>query len=203
VLRDHRFRLDAAVEGLLEVITWVAGGRALVVGMSLGGYVAMELAARRPEAVAGLIVSGATAQPGARVPVLPRAIARTALGLEACWPRQATRTLAGTLPLPSLQATRGVRWLRLDPGVQGILEIVGRRFTRAVAEYPGPVVFVNGERDRVFRRGEREFLAASPRASLEVIPDAGHQCNVDNPQLFNRIVRRMADSVDWRLDIPA
>ena len=40
-----------------------AGGRAVVVGLSLGGYVAMDLAARRPELVRGLVLSGATAEP--------------------------------------------------------------------------------------------------------------------------------------------
>jgi len=35
-----------------------AGGRALVAGLSLGGYVAIELAQRAPALVAGLVLSG-------------------------------------------------------------------------------------------------------------------------------------------------
>ena len=58
------FRLDAAVETLAEVIHREArNARALVVGISLGGYVAMEFGARHPERAAGLVIASATVEP--------------------------------------------------------------------------------------------------------------------------------------------
>ena len=51
-------------------------GRAIVVGLSLGGYVAMAVAASSPERVAGLVISGATAEP-----IGARALAYRALAL--------------------------------------------------------------------------------------------------------------------------
>ena len=58
------FSLDGAADLLAATIRdEAAGGRAVVVGLSLGGYVAMVLAARHPERVRGLVLAGATAEP--------------------------------------------------------------------------------------------------------------------------------------------
>ena len=48
----------AAVHSLAELIRQEAQGRALVAGLSLGGYVAIEPAYRFPDLAAGLILSG-------------------------------------------------------------------------------------------------------------------------------------------------
>src|SRR6187401_2400513 len=58
------FTLDGAADVLAAAIRdHATGGRAVVVGLSLGGYVAMALAAREPALVRGLVLSGATAEP--------------------------------------------------------------------------------------------------------------------------------------------
>ena len=58
------FSLEAAAAVLAITIRDNAvGGRAVVVGLSLGGYVAMTLAASRPELVRGLVIAGASAEP--------------------------------------------------------------------------------------------------------------------------------------------
>ncbi|HEX7346598.1 MAG TPA: alpha/beta fold hydrolase, partial [Candidatus Limnocylindrales bacterium] len=56
-LADRRFTIADAADELARVIENAAGGRAVVVGLSLGGYVAMDLAARRPELIRGLVLS--------------------------------------------------------------------------------------------------------------------------------------------------
>src|SRR5258707_15275013 len=47
------FTLEGAADALSAAIRDDAGGRAIVVGLSLGGYVAMALAAREPHRVRG------------------------------------------------------------------------------------------------------------------------------------------------------
>ena len=55
--------MESAADALAADIRQHAGGRAVVVGLSLGGYVAMTLAAREPALVRALVLSGATAEP--------------------------------------------------------------------------------------------------------------------------------------------
>ena len=56
--RDRAFELDDAVAGIVRAIDEAAGGRAVLVGLSLGGYVAMAVAGRHPERVRSLVVAG-------------------------------------------------------------------------------------------------------------------------------------------------
>ena len=60
---DETFTLDGAVDAVASTIRADGRGRAVVVGLSLGGYVGMALAAREPALVRGLVLSGATAEP--------------------------------------------------------------------------------------------------------------------------------------------
>ena len=58
--RTKPFTFAGASQVLADVIDNAAGGRALVVGASLGGYVAIDLAHRFPDRVAGLVIAGAS-----------------------------------------------------------------------------------------------------------------------------------------------
>ena len=46
--KDQKFTLDIAVANVLEALESETDGRAVLVGLSLGGYVAMTVAARHP-----------------------------------------------------------------------------------------------------------------------------------------------------------
>jgi pimeloyl-ACP methyl ester carboxylesterase len=69
------FTLPAAAAAIAAAIDAEAGGRAVVVGHSLGGYAAMDLAARSPDRVRGLVVSGASQEPRGRWSPAFRALA--------------------------------------------------------------------------------------------------------------------------------
>src|SRR5262249_46095127 len=57
-LAQEPFTFDAAVNTLANIIEREAHGRALMVGLSLGGYIAMEFAHQHPELLIGLVLSG-------------------------------------------------------------------------------------------------------------------------------------------------
>ena len=73
---DERFTMQAASDAVIAAIEAEApAGRAVIVGLSLGGYVAIEAAERCPERVAGLVLSGCSAEPVGPVALLFRALA--------------------------------------------------------------------------------------------------------------------------------
>jgi pimeloyl-ACP methyl ester carboxylesterase len=61
-----------------------------------------------------------------------------------------------------------------------------------------PALVLVGARDKDYL-GAAEYMAARlPRAAHAVIPDAGHVCNVDRPDLFSQRVLAFLDQPDLR-----
>jgi pimeloyl-ACP methyl ester carboxylesterase len=210
-LADVPFRLADASDFVAAVIDEIAGGRAIVVGSSMGGYVAMDLAARRPERVAGLVLANATAEPrtvarraprtvgsylvvaaGELLPVPPgRGAGRD--GGSAYGPGPGSPATPGGPETPAGgRATNG--WL-FKGGTRALVAALRMSFIPRLAAYPGPTLIVNGEDDGLFRRGEQAFLAATTDGRLVVIPGTGHLVNEEQPVAFNAAVRRFAAEV--------
>jgi pimeloyl-ACP methyl ester carboxylesterase len=190
------FTVAGAADRIADLVEHEAhGGRAILVGLSLGGYVAMAVAARRPELVAGLAISGATAEP-----VRPRSIAFHGLA-----------TIFSAVPEPVLDRVN--RWFFgwrfpaaiADPilaagfsfagGAVAVRSLVGERFKPRLAAYPGPSLLINGEFDLFFRPTERSFadVAADPRRVL--IRRATHLANLDQPEAFTAAIRRFGRTI--------
>jgi len=193
------FRLAEAVEVLSGVIETVVDGPAVLVGHSLGGYVATLYAYRNPETIDGLVVSGASANPVGRLETTTRAIAGAS--------RLATRSER----LRDVVRNRAEKWVRkrpLAPEMQAELvdagfyprqfgiagpEIAGVDFRTAFGSYPGPALLLNGEADAVMRRGEHDHARVADRATVETVDGTGHVCNLEDPAAFTDAVRRFSE----------
>jgi pimeloyl-ACP methyl ester carboxylesterase len=207
-LADVPFRLADASDAVGEVID-AAGGRAIVVGLSLGAYVGMHLAAGNPDRVAGLVLANASAEPRSVARRAPRTVGSYLLtaanerlrvragtpGGEVAPNPGSGATSAGAATAPDVQdppATNG--WL-FKGGTRAMVTALGETFIPRLAAYPGPSLLVNGEDDLLFRSGEDAFLAAARDGHLEVIPGCGHLVSEDQPAAFNAAVRRFATAV--------
>lgn len=71
-------------------------------------------------------------------------------------------------------------------------------FDALLRQYPGPALILNGANDRLNRRGEARQLAAARNARLQIIPDAGHLSNLQQPDAFTAAVRDFAEAVAAR-----
>jgi pimeloyl-ACP methyl ester carboxylesterase len=192
------FCFRAAAERMAELIRQETAGRALVAGLSLGGYVAMELAQRSPELVAGLVLSGSSLNfEGPLAGYLKLAAWLIERGWIRLNPTQAEARVRRMFP-PALaevaeaQVRAGVYPAVLAPSYA---ELAGRDFRGVLAAYAGPSLILNGERDKAARRGAARFAAAARNARVQVVPGAGHACNLDQPDLFNKAVHEFAQSI--------
>ena len=180
------FTLASAAEAIAEAID-EAGGRAVLVGHSLGGYAAMELAATSPQRVRGLVLSGASLEPGGSWAPAFRAFG---------WFLGSRYVGAGLAQRPVHPGAVSTRYRRADRG----RPILGRRrIGRAssdrgpavparLAAYPGPTMLLNGELDVILRLGERAFLRAAQHGRRLLIPRATHLAHLDRPDLFSAAV---------------
>jgi len=192
------FTVDGAVSAVEDAAAEL-GGPVLVVGLSLGGYLAIYWAARTERPLAGLLAAGCSTRPRgaglaayrrvaaviARLPDggrrLNDALARVAL------PSQARADLAEGGMEMGVMATALAEVGTIDPIAD--LRSLGRL----------PVWLVNGRWDH-FRIEERRFLAACENATLHVVPGANHMVSLSRPAAFNEILLAFVDRL--RLDRP-
>ncbi|WNB86023.1 alpha/beta hydrolase [Cellulomonas sp. ATA003] len=191
-LRGQRFTLDGAVDRVAATVDDV-GGRALVVGLSLGGYVAIAHAARRPEQVAGLVAADCSTRPLAAVVhgwvLLARGIGRLPDAGAGLNQLMVDLTLAA-----EAAADVGAGGYALDV-MDDVLREIGRsRPVEDLARVQAPVWIVNGRWDH-FRSEERRFLRACRDGRLVVLRGARHLASLDQPVGFSRVLLEALDVV--------
>ncbi|MFI2103730.1 alpha/beta fold hydrolase [Isoptericola sp. NPDC019693] len=187
--RGEPFTLDGAVAAVRHAVDGL-GGHALVAGLSLGGYVAIEHRARHPEQSAGLVAASCCTVSSS---VLRPAWLSLARWIEG-WPDHGAR-LNDTFVRLALDA-EGARDLAGDgfalTAMAQVLRELGPTDTLgALAAAGSPVWLVNGRYDH-FRTQERAFLAAARAggadARLVVVPHARHLVSLDAPVAFTRVL---------------
>jgi pimeloyl-ACP methyl ester carboxylesterase len=191
------FSLEAASQRLCAVVDEAAGGRALIAGLSLGGYVAIEFARRWPEKAAGLVLTGCSGNPHGILAVIPRTVELFTRAVGDRWLTFVNevhfRVRYGD-ELAHEQIEAGFFFKAMQDALR---QLRGKDFRRKLKEYAGPVLILNGDRDTLYRIGELTFLTAAQDARLQLIGNAGHVANLEEPEAYSRAVRRFARCIDW------
>ena len=186
--RDVPFELDEAAAGVVRAIDQAAGGRTVLVGLSLGGYVSMTVASRYPERIRGLVIAGATREPtglnrlafegyAAFLRLAPESVVRT---VALAWFRRRYGPLLGAAITAGGHFARG--------GSRAVSRIAGSPMRERLVAYGGPILVINGALDLVFRIGAGRFVSGIPGMTSRVIPRAGHLSNVDQPAVFTGLI---------------
>jgi pimeloyl-ACP methyl ester carboxylesterase len=194
---DEPFTLTGAAERIAQLIAAEAhGGRAILVGLSLGGYVAMDVAARWPERIHGLVISGATAEPMGRRSLAFRGLAFLYRRTPPDVLERVNRGFVGRRFPAAISEPILAAGFSFPGGETALMALVGERFLPRLAAYPGPTLILNGELDLFFRPTERAFAAVAADPRRVVLRGATHLANLDRPAAFSAAVRRFARSID-------
>ena len=187
---------EAMAEDVAATLAGEEVGPAAVIGHSMGGKVAMQLALSRPGLVGRLLVADiapvaypphyrAMAAAMRAIPLTPglsRAAANAALEADAPDP-----AIRGFL-LQNLRFGDPPAWrIGLDEIAEGLPDIEGWPGT---GHYDGPTLVLRGERSDYVRPEHRAlFRALFPRARFASLRGAGHWLHADAPEAFLETVR--------------
>jgi esterase len=176
---------------------------ASVLGHSLGGKVAMELALRSAERVSALVV--ADIAPVAYEVGHRREFAALAAVEQA---RCHSRSEAVNIMSQHLEEDMVVQFLlkNLTRNSDGVYEwrfdlaelVASYDAVRAAISpgdsYPGPVLFIKGGESSYIHEHHRDLIVSLfPAVSLKIMPGCGHWLHAQEPRLFNALVGRFLD----------
>lgn len=176
------------------ISTKCPGGRAHIVGLSLGGVTALHVAANHPERVESLIVSGV---PYGKIPLPLRMLSRVMLKLYSRpWGARIIARLFGIPNDDSMDAfintARQTDPVSLRKITKEIFKIAVPQNLEQVAV---PALVVVGEKETVpAKRAVRYLQDVMPNAMGYSVPRVGHQWNAENRELFSAMIRLWVDS---------
>ena len=83
----------------------------------------------------------------------------------------------------------------LAHAARGMLAQEGSRVIDALAGVRVPTLIIVGDQDQPFIAPCEYMAKKIPGARLEVVSDAGHSSNLDQPEAFNRVLRDFLDGL--------
>lgn len=163
-------------------------GKAVFVGLSMGGYVALQIAAIAPDRVAGLVLCDTRAEPDANENKAKRAAAIDFVrknGVEAFLTPFMKDAVANQTAMPLL---RSVASKSSPEAVMAALAALAARpdAVPGLSKIKAPTAVLVGSQDKITPLALSEAMRSRiPGAELHIIPDAGHFSNAENPAAFN------------------
>ena len=175
---------EATVADMAALLDLVGAEKAIIGGLSLGGYMSLAFNRVHPERVAALLIIDTG--PGyrndeAREGWNQNAIARA---------ERLDRDGLGD-PAKASAEVRAVRHRSADglaKAARGMLTQRDAGVMNSLSTIEAPALVVVGANDTPFLAASDYMAAKIPGAKKVVIPDAGHAANIDQPDAFNRAI---------------
>jgi len=185
------FSHDGCIADMLGLLDVLGASRAVIGGMSLGGYLSLLFGARHPERVAALLF--VDTGPGFRDVTAREAwnawVDRLADDLEA-------DGLAALRPGPELAAADHVAGATgLAAAARAILRQRDGEAFESLGTIAVPTLIVVGADDDRFLAAADAMAHRIPGARKVTIESAGHAANMEQPAQFNRVVHEFLEDL--------
>lgn len=175
---------EKTVADMAALLDAVGAERAIVGGLSLGGYMSLAFQATHPDRVAALLIIDTG--PGYRQDAARDGWNRNALKTAERYETDGLGLLGGG------SAERRTAQHRDASGLaRAARGMLTQKNARVIESLPGiavPSIVIVGEKDTPFLAASDYMAAKIPGAQKAVIPNAGHAANIDNPEAFNAAV---------------
>jgi pimeloyl-ACP methyl ester carboxylesterase len=186
---------------IIEVLDYMKIKNAHFIGISLGTILIRNIAEIDPNRVQSMVLGGAVTQLNTRVKTLmwmgdtfKKVIPYMWLYKFFAWclmpkKRHKESRLLFVTQAKKLCQKEFIKWFKLTRNVVPLLI----HFEENIVDIP--TLYVMGEEDFMFLHPVEEAVKNSRKATLKVIEDSGHVCNVDQPERFNEV------SIDFMINV--
>jgi 3-oxoadipate enol-lactonase len=184
-----QFAADAA-----RLLVHLGLGPVDVMGLSMGGMIAFQLAVDHPELVRSLIIVNSGPEMVLRTWREKSVILQRKLIVRLMGMRKMGEVLAERLlPAPEHARRREVfaeRWARNDKGayLRALSALVGWSVMAALPQIQCPVLVVTADQDYTPVAWKQTFTDRMPNASLAVIPNSRHLMPIEKPEAFHEVL---------------
>ncbi|HEY1966798.1 MAG TPA: alpha/beta hydrolase [Pseudonocardia sp.] len=195
------WRTERFVADVIEVVEELWLGPVVVIGHSMGGLHAWELAAARPDLVSGLVVEdmapdhrGRTAAPWVSwFAAMPTAFDSIAAVRECFgWPRPSVGDYYAECVREGPDGYRLLTGHELASAIAG--EWGERDYWAGVRAVRCPTLLLQAEQTPIASEQMAEMAALIPGAQHVLVPDTGHLLHDDAPQAFRTLVTEFLSS---------
>lgn len=201
---DGQYSVEYFVDDLIGLLDHLRISRAVLVGLSMGGYIALRATERHPERVRGLVLADTRAEADGNEGKVKRAQQARIVKSEGMR-RFAEPFLAGlfdertfrTMP-ETVELIRTLILGTAPAAVAGTLLALAARTDSTASLYAirVPTLILVGQHDALTPpSASRAMKEKIPGAELHVIPRAGHVANLENAPAFNDHLREFLERV--------
>lgn len=198
------YTLDQAADDVRALMDHLSIQQALLVGLSMGGYILLAFYRRYVERVKGLVLADTRAQADTpegkegRFQMAQTAYRKGPSAIaDVMIPKLLSPATVRTRP-DIVQRVRGMIEGNQISGIAGDLMAMAERSDSVplLEQIACPVQIIVGELDQATPPADAELMAEKiPGARLAVIPNAAHLANLEQPEAFNQIVSSFASVI--------
>ncbi|MGA8857795.1 MAG: alpha/beta fold hydrolase [Candidatus Bathyarchaeia archaeon] len=192
---DGQYTLEFFVDDLLGLLDHLKIERAVLCGLSMGGYIALRAVERNPERVRGLILADTQAKADSNEAKLKRATAIKSVkanGVKAYaegFLKSVFAPQTFTNNKAAVEKIRRIIEANSPLGICGALLALASRTetTEALYSIKVPTLILVGEHDALTPpSASQEMHNKIPNSEIHVIPNAAHLSNLESSEEFNK-----------------
>ncbi len=180
---------EATVADMAALLDAVGARRAIIGGLSLGGYMSLAFNRAHPERVEALLIFDTG--PGYRNDEAREGWNRTSIARAERFERDGLSVLSNASAEVRIVTHRSADGLA--KAARGMLTQRNPNVINSLPTIGVPALVVVGANDTPFIAASDYMAAKIPGAKKVVIPGAGHAANIDQPEPFNRAVVEFLD----------
>jgi len=197
------YSMEQHADDLVALLDHLKIERAVVTGLSMGGYIAFAFWRRHPARVRALILTDTRAEPDSVVARANRdaAIVKVQQAGVAAYAEEMLPRLLAPVSLVDIKIVGAAHAMMASQPVAGIIgdleSLRDRPDSRStLPTISVPTLVVAGDQDVLTPPADARAMAgAIAGATLAVIPAAGHLSPLENPRAFNAAVRAFLRSL--------